>query len=92
MSSPARPLRVTWLGHGAERTGPPIYLLRILEGLRAHPEIEPSVVLLEGGALLEQFHQLAPTTVVAADGLGISRRAVAAGLSPAARRAWGSRA
>lgn len=81
MSGSARPLRVTWLGHGAERTGPPIYLLRILEGLRAHPEIEPSVVLLEGGALLEQFHQLAPTTVVAADGLGLSRRAVAAGLS-----------
>lgn len=81
MSDPARPLRVTWLGHGAERTGPPIYLLRILEGLRAHPEIEPSVVLLEGGALLERFHELAPTTVVAPDALGLPRRAVAAGLS-----------
>ncbi len=91
MSGPPRPLRVTWLGHGAERTGPPIYLLRVLEGLRAHPEIEPSVVLLEGGPLLEQFHRLAPTTVVAADHLGLSRRAVAAGLSRVgAQRAAGA--
>jgi len=76
-----RPLRVTWLAHGAERTGPPIYLLRILEGLARHPEIEPRVVLLEGGPLLADFEALAPTTVVAPGALTGARRAAAAGLS-----------
>lgn len=81
MTPTPRPLRVTWLGHGAERTGPPIYLLRILEGLRTHPEIEPSVVLLEGGPLLEQISDLAPTSVVEPPRLTGARRAAAAGLS-----------
>jgi glycosyltransferase involved in cell wall biosynthesis len=76
-----RPLRVTWLGHGAERTGPPIYLLRILEGLRAHPEIEPSVVLLDDGPLLARFESLAPTSVVKPMPVAGPRRAAAAGLS-----------
>jgi glycosyltransferase involved in cell wall biosynthesis len=75
------PLRVTWLGHGAERTGPPIYLLRLLEGLQAHPEIAPSVVLLEGGPLLEPLRALAPVTVVGERPLVGARRAAAAALS-----------
>jgi glycosyltransferase involved in cell wall biosynthesis len=77
----AEPLRVTWLGHGAERTGPPIYLQRILEGLRSHPEIEPRVVLLEGGPLLPALEALAPTVVVEPPSLAGARRAAAAGLS-----------
>jgi len=76
-----RPLRVTWLGHGAERTGPPIYLLRILEGLRDRSDIEPSVVLLEGGPLLAAFESLAPTTVVEGPPLTATRRAAASVLS-----------
>lgn len=81
MTSVDRPLRVTWLGHGAERTGPPIYLLRILEGLRSHPEIEPRVVLLDDGPLLADLGALAPTTVVRRPPLTGLRRAATAGLS-----------
>ncbi|MGN6692722.1 MAG: glycosyltransferase family 4 protein [Aquihabitans sp.] len=81
MTTADRPLRVTWLGHGAERTGPPIYLLRILEGLRTHPEIEPSVVLLDDGPLLDDLRALAPTTVVRPPPLTGLRRAATAGLS-----------
>ena len=81
MTGSERPLRVTWLGHGAERTGPPIYLLRILEGLQAHPEIEPSVVLLDDGPLLGDLQALAPTTVVKRQALTGIRRAATAGLS-----------
>lgn len=76
-----RPLRVTWLGHGAERTGPPIYLLRILEGLQARTDVEPSVVLLDGGPLLGAFEALAPTTVVRTEPLTGGRRAAASVLS-----------
>jgi glycosyltransferase involved in cell wall biosynthesis len=81
MTTADRPLRVTWLGHGAERTGPPIYLLRILEGLRSYPEIEPSVVLLDDGPLLDELRALAPTTVVRRPPLTGLRRAATAGLS-----------
>lgn len=76
-----RPLRVTWLGHGAERTGPPIYLLRILEGLQGRDDIEPRVVLLDDGPLLDDFEALAPTSVVRPAALAGPRRAAAAGLS-----------
>jgi len=81
VSDVGRPVRVTWLGHGAERTGPPIYLLRILEGLRGRDEIEPSVVLLDDGPLLGAFEALAPTTVVRPPGLTGTRRAAASLLS-----------
>ena len=57
-------LGVTFLGHGAERTGPPIYLARVLEVLRHHPSIRPEVVLLEGGPLLDTISDLAPTWVL----------------------------
>lgn len=79
MTHASRPLRVTWLGHGAERTGPPVYLLRILEGLRAHPEIEPSVVLLEGGPLRSDLAALAPVRVLTDERpTGVARVAAAA--------------
>lgn len=82
MTSSDSSLRVTWLAHGAERTGPPIYLLRILDGLRSYPEIKPEVILLEGGPLLADFQALAPTTVIQAPPpANAGRRAIAAGLS-----------
>ena len=81
MSTSEPPLRVTWLGHGAERTGPPIYLLRILAGLTDHHRIEPSVVLLDDGPLLDDFRAVAPTHVLRSSSPGGPRRAVAAGLS-----------
>lgn len=53
-----------FLGHAADRTGPPIYLRHFLRWLRAnHPEVDFEVALLMGGELEDDFHDLAPTTV-----------------------------
>lgn len=59
------PSRITFLGHGAERTGPPIHLLRLLRWVTAHaPHIEVDVGLLRDGPLLEETAALVPVTVV----------------------------
>ena len=62
--------RLLILGHGAERTGPPIFLLRLLRWVRAHAELEVAVVLLDGGPLLDDIRALAPTFVAGVDRLG----------------------
>ena len=55
---------ILFLGHAADRTGPPIYLLHFLRWLRAHrPEVEFEIALLSGGELLDDFRALAPTSV-----------------------------
>lgn len=59
-----RPLRLLVLGHGAERTGPPVYLLRLAEWFRRCPDIDLEVVLLDDGPLLEPLRALAPVTVL----------------------------
>ena len=59
-----RPLRVLVLGHGAERTGPPVYLLRLAEWFHDRPDIELEVVLLDDGPLLEPLRRFAPVTVL----------------------------
>lgn len=64
MPEARRPLTVMFIAHGAERTGPPIYLLRILQGLRNFPDVSASVVLVRGGPLLGEFQNLAPTWVL----------------------------
>lgn len=56
---------VVFVGHDAERTGPPIYLLHLLTWARAHhPDVPVHVVLLRGGPLLHRYRRLAPTTVL----------------------------
>lgn len=55
------PPRVLFLGHAAERTGPPIILLDILRWLRSHTDIEVGTVLQEGGPLLADYQALGPT-------------------------------
>jgi glycosyltransferase involved in cell wall biosynthesis len=53
-----------FLGHAADRTGPPIYLLHVLRWLRAErPEVDFEVALLAGGELEAAFEALAPTSV-----------------------------
>ncbi len=53
-----------FLGHAADRTGPPIYLLHLLRWLAAnHPEVAFEVALLAGGELADEFAALAPTTI-----------------------------
>ena len=50
-----------FLGHAADRTGPPIYLLHFLRWLREHrPEVDFEIALLAGGELEEEFRDLAP--------------------------------
>ncbi|OWY63397.1 hypothetical protein B7486_53340, partial [cyanobacterium TDX16] len=58
------PLRVLVLGHGAERTGPPVYLLRVGRWLRDHGDVQLEVVLLDDGPLLEDLRELGPVTVL----------------------------
>ena len=62
--APRKSAPLLFLGHAADRTGPPIYLLHVLRWLRAtHPEVEFEVALLMGGELEDDFHELAFTTV-----------------------------
>lgn len=63
------PRRVLFLGHAAERTGPPLILLDLLRWIVQHTDLEPGVVLVEGGPLLAEFEALAPTWIVS-DWLG----------------------
>ena len=63
------PRRVLFLGHAAERTGPPLILLDLLRWIDEHTDIQPGVVLVEGGPLLADFEALAPTWIVS-DWLG----------------------
>ncbi len=56
-----RPL-VRFLVHGAERSGPPIYLLRLLRAWQQHPPaFQPEVVLARPGPLQPDFAAAAPT-------------------------------
>lgn len=58
------PLRLLVLGHGAERTGPPVYLLRLAEWFHESGTVDLEVVLLDDGPLLEPLRALAPVTVL----------------------------
>ena len=96
------PRRVLFLGHAAERTGPPLILLDLLRWIREHTDIEAGVVLLEGGPLLDEFCALAPTWIVS-DWLGpgptrlaerVLRKAHLSGVATRlveARRRWPAR-
>ncbi len=50
--------RVLFLGHGAERTGPPVLLLRLCRWLRENIDMDVEFVLLEGGPMLAEFEAL----------------------------------
>lgn len=53
-----------FLGHAADRTGPPIYLLHFLRWLRTNrPDVDFEIALLAGGELEQSFRDLAPTTI-----------------------------
>lgn len=56
--------RVLFVGHGAERTGPPIGLLHLLRWIHANTEVDFEVLLLEGGELEDDYRALAPVTVL----------------------------
>lgn len=53
-----------FLGHAADRTGPPIYLLHFLRWLRENrPDVAFEIALLAGGELEDDFRELGHTSV-----------------------------
>lgn len=58
------PTRVLFLGHAAERTGPPLILLDLLRWISLNTDIEAALVLIEGGPLLDDYRELVPTWLV----------------------------
>jgi glycosyltransferase involved in cell wall biosynthesis len=59
---------VRFLVHGAERSGPPLYVLRLLRAwAREDPGFTTEVVLARPGPLVGSFRALGPTTVARLD-------------------------
>src|SRR4051812_24395571 len=56
--------RVLFLGHGAERTGPPVFLLRLQRWLAENGAPSHETVLVRGGDLLPELERLGPVTVL----------------------------
>lgn len=50
--------------HDAERTGPPVFALDLLEWLATNAAVRPTAVLVAGGPLVEDFRALGPTIVL----------------------------
>ncbi|MEL7209130.1 MAG: glycosyltransferase family 4 protein [Actinomycetota bacterium] len=55
---------VVVVGHAADRTGPPLALLRALRALRESTDLDIELLLFRGGPLEEAFAALVPTTVI----------------------------
>lgn len=86
--APVARVRVLHVGHDASRTGAPTVLRSLLAWARDHDEgVEPSVLLLRGGPLVEDLTALAPTRVA-----GPARSLVPAGGAPVAWAGSGRRA
>jgi glycosyltransferase involved in cell wall biosynthesis len=67
MNPSERPL-VRFLGHGAERSGPPIYLLRLFRWWAEHdPGFDVELVLARPGPLVPQYQALVTTRVARLD-------------------------
>lgn len=60
-----RPPEVLFVGHEATRTGAPLMLLHFLRWLRAETDLSFEIVLLDGGPLVAEFREVAPTRVLA---------------------------
>lgn len=84
---PAEP-SVTFVGHGAERSGPPVHLLRFQRWLRSADGPRPAIstLLVRGGALLPDFAALGDVVVLDDRWTGPRIGQAAAG------RVWGARA
>lgn len=64
MARPVSGPDVVFVGHAADRTGPPLALLRLLRSVREETDLQIELVLFRGGPLLPELEALAPTTVV----------------------------
>ena len=55
---------VVFVGHEATRTGAPILLLHVVRWLAGNTDLKFRIVLLEGGPLVDDFKEVAPTKVL----------------------------
>lgn len=58
------PPSVLFVGHGADRTGPPVFLANFQRWLASHADTEFATVLTRGGDLLEDYRQWGPVRVL----------------------------
>ena len=56
--------RVLFVGHAADRTGPPIGLLHLLRWVVDNTDVRPEILLLNGGPLLGEYEQIGPVTIL----------------------------
>jgi len=93
LSSP----ELIFVGHGAERSGPPVFLANLQRWLSRHTDLDMGTVLARGGALVQDYraygpvrvveHPMAPTRVTSRNALlqgGIDRVALRGWSSPKA--------
>jgi glycosyltransferase involved in cell wall biosynthesis len=66
--------RILALGHDAHRAGAQIVLLHILRWLRANYEADITLVLTEGGELVDEYSSVLPTTVLPEEATADGRR------------------
>jgi glycosyltransferase involved in cell wall biosynthesis len=59
--------RILFVSHGAERTGPPMFLLGLQRWLRAHTDVQVATAFQQGGELLEQFAALGEVHLLGGD-------------------------
>lgn len=59
------PLDLLFVGHDATRTGAPLMLLYFMRWLREHTDLTFELVVVDGGALVDDFAAVAPITVLA---------------------------
>ncbi|CAN5642696.1 N/A [soil metagenome] len=62
------PRQVLFLGHGAERTGPPLHLAHLLGWLARERAVDAHVVVARGGDLVDDYRRLGAQVTVAARG------------------------
>jgi glycosyltransferase involved in cell wall biosynthesis len=62
------PKKILFVSHNAVRTGAPLWLLRFLQWFKYHGDFRFDIILQNGGQLLSEFENIAPTNfLLAAD-------------------------
>lgn len=57
-------MRILFVGHIANRTGAPLHMLSIMRWLQRQPNIQMTALLMQGGALLNEYRATCPVTVL----------------------------
>lgn len=55
---------VVFIGHGADRTGPPVFLANFQRWLSSHADLDFGTVLTRGGPLVEQYRGWGPVRIL----------------------------